>query len=122
MQEKKHSYFEILVISAVVVLSIILGTGLYAGRAKVNKSRLLMQELSMFRSSISMFNIVNHRYPASLDELVASTYEIDSQSRPFVDRVHRSKSGELLDPFGKSYFYDAKSGWLRSSTEGYSQW
>lgn len=67
--KKKRSTFEVVLISVVVMLSLVLGAGIYAGRATVQKRRLLIQELSMLRSAISLYAVINKQLPPDLVEL-----------------------------------------------------
>jgi len=122
MPGKKRSVFEIVLISVVVALALALGVGLYSGRSKVKKSQLLIQELSMLRSSVSLYNMINRHLPANLEGLVDSTYQVNSLSRPYVEFVHRSGDGKIIDPFGNPYSYDSRSGWVCSTTSNYSRW
>lgn len=122
MVKKKRSQFEVVIVVIVIVLTLALGIGIYSGRAKVNKSRLLIQELSMFRSSVTLFQMINRKVPKSLDELANSSYEVDSTMRPYVEFLHRSGDGVIIDPFGNPYSYDPKGGWVASTTSGYLRW
>lgn len=120
--KRKRSTYEVVIVVLVVGLSVALAFGLFSGRNKVNKGRLLMNELSMFRSAISLYNMTNHKYPQSLEELATSTYEVDLQKRPYVEFIHRSESGNVIDPFGNPYIYEKNSGWISSTSKGYTQW
>ncbi len=122
MEEKGRSKFEVFLVSIVVVLSIALGVAFYSGRARVDKGRLLMQELSMFRSAVATFNMLNHRLPNDLKELVDSTYDVGSEKKSFTAKVEQDGLGRLLDPFGNAYHYDPSAGWVNSTTEGYERW
>lgn len=122
MDEKKRSPYEVAIVTVVIILTVVLAVGLFSSRAKVEKGRLLGQELSQIRSSISTFIIINKHYPKSLDELASSTYTFDSTSRPYVEFLARAKDGGVVDPFGNPYSYDPKSGWVNSTTVGYQTW
>ena len=122
MQKKKRSVFESSLIAIVIILTLTLGLGLYARRAKVQKSKLLSQELSMFRSSISLYRIINKKWPGGLDELVSSKYSVNSKMRPYLTLPKSMNKNSFFDPFGNSYSYDSKTGWIMSKTSGYAQW
>ena len=122
MTKGRHSPFEIIVIVIVVTLTVLLGAGLYAGRMKVQKSNLMVQELSMLRSSLTLYKTVNHVNAPSLEDLAASEYEVGDGKRPYVDRLPLSKDGNIIDPFGNKYEYDPKTGWVSSTTSGFERW
>lgn len=119
---KKRPTYEVVIVVAVVVLSILLGGGLFSGRAKLGKMRLLIQELSMLRSGITHFMMIKRHVPSSLEALVKETYKAGELDAPFIDRVPRSDKGETVDPFGNPYRYDTGSGWVASTTRGFEKW
>jgi len=118
----KRKGYEIVIVAVVIVLSVSLGAGLYSARVNVQKSNLLTQELSMIRSSVALYKMMNHKNPESLKELTSETYEADSTRRAYLDRLPASPEGLFVDPFGKPYLYDSKSGWVRSGTANYERW
>lgn len=122
MTSKKRSTFEVVLVTVIVGLTLALGIALFAGRSKVQKGRLLIQELSTLRSGISLYNAVNNKMPGSLNELVDSTYTVNATERPYVEFQHKNSEGKLIDPFGSSFNYEPKTGWVSSSTEGYEAW
>jgi len=122
MAQKKRSFFEITLVTIVVGLALALGVGLYAGRAKVQKSRLMIQELSLLRSSVSLYKMLNGSFPEDLVELVNATYRISGTRHRYVENVHVSDVGKVIDPFGNPFVYDPISGWVKSTTSGYGTW
>lgn len=122
MDEKKRAPYEVAIVTVIVIITVVLAIGLFSSRARVEKGRLLVQELSQIRSSISVFNLLNKHYPKSLDELANSTYTFESTSRPYVEFLARAKDGGVVDPFGNPYSYDSRSGWVSSTTSGYQTW
>ncbi len=120
--EKKRSTFEVVLISVVVILSLILGVGIYAGRATVQKRRLLIQELSMLRSAISLYAVINKQLPPDLTELEKNKYTTENSTKPYLEYLYDDNADMLRDPFGNPYHYDPVSGWVRSTTEGYTRW
>ncbi len=121
MLKKKRSPFEIFVITILVILCLALGIGIFAGRTRVQKGRLLMQELSMLRSSVSLFSVLNGRLPKSLDELKDSKYTVDDMQKPYIEFFNDSNQS-LVDPFGNPYAYDSSKGWVSSKSDGYERW
>lgn len=118
----KRPAYEKVIVTVVVTLSIVLGFALYAGRAKVRKSEMLTNELSMFRSAVMLYKMTNKKNPESLEELGTATYDMDSVKRVYLDRIPRGADGRIADPFGSAYAYDPKSGWVNSTTQGFEKW
>jgi len=122
MVKRKRTHFEYIVITVVVILTLTLGAGLYAGRLKIQKSKLLVQELSMMRSALLLYKTVNYINAETLDTLTSTSYPVDDVMRPYIDRLPLSKNGKHIDPFGNPYNYDNKKGWVWSTTSGYERW
>lgn len=118
----KRSAYEWILVTIVVVLTVVLGVGLYSGRDKVTKSKLLIQELAMLRSGAAQYKMINKRPPSSLKELLAAVYDFDGEKRSFLESAPLSDKGEVTDPFGNPYNYDPKSGWINSTTPGFERW
>ena len=122
MAKRKRTVYEYAVIFAVVAITVSLAVALYAGRAKVRKGNLLIQELSMLRSGVQVYQLVNRKNPPSLAELVTSTYESGSSRRHYVQRLPMDSEGRAIDPFGNPYVYDPETAWVHSQTEGFGRW
>ena len=122
MGEIKRSPFEVLVVTVVVILTIVLGASLYAGRTKIEKSNMLINEMSALRSTLLLYKIVNHRNVSDLALLTTTEYTMGGVARPFIERLPMSNDGKIIDPFGNPYLYDARSGWVSSTTRGCERW
>jgi len=122
MTEIRRSPFEFVVVAIVVGLTVVLAAGLYSGRKKEQKSNLLVQELGMLRSGVTLYRTVHHENATSLEELAAKEYEVGDAKRPYIEQLPMSKDGRIVDPFGNPYAYDPKTGWVSSTTEGFERW
>jgi hypothetical protein len=122
MGKVKRSPFELLVVLVVVGLTIVLGASLYAGRTKIEKSNMLINEMSALRSAILLYKIVNHKNVPDLAVLATTEYNMGGVERPYIEHLPMDKSGKIIDPFGNPYLYDSKSGWVSSSTRGCERW
>jgi hypothetical protein len=91
---------------------------------KSTKERTLYYQLQILRMGVNIFQLVNHRNPRSLGDLLTRTYELpsDASDRHFVNGVILDPSGRVFDPFGNPYFYDPITGWVRSVSSGYEFW
>jgi competence protein ComGC len=90
--------------------------------------------LANIRLSIRLFNMLNHRNPNSLNELIEKNVLLPARAGNgpftgpiFFDQKYLSgqaldAQGRLLDPFGNGYSYDAVRGEVRASTKGYEIW
>lgn len=122
MRQVRRSPFEIIVVAIVVVLTLLLAGGLYAGRLKVQKSNLLIRELSTLRSALTLYKTINRHNASSLEELAEGEYEVGGERRHFIENLPRSPDGAVVDPFGNPYAYDESSGWVFSTSSGYERW
>ncbi len=122
VQRKKRAVYEIIIVAVVVVVALLIGSGLYAGRQNIQKSGILVQELSMMRSSIALYKMLNKNNPATLEELTTATYDSDGTKKTFLEKLPETKSEKVVDPFGNAYAYDPKSGWVKSTSPDYEKW
>jgi hypothetical protein len=120
--EKKRAGFEVVIVTVVVILTLALGLLLFKQRDKVQKGRVLIQELAAMRSGVSLFQMINNRLPSDLKELIGSTYEANSVTHPYIEFSGDKDEGKPLDQFGNPFVYDARTGWVRSSSRGYENW
>ena len=91
---------------------------------RVYKQRALHYQLTILRQGIKMFDLVEKKYPDSLLRLATTSYGVSGEepARFYIVNFPISSNGQLLDPFGNPYKYDAKKGWVMSSTPGYPFW
>ncbi len=100
------------------------GSYYYAGvRQKVQVQHIadLKNQLSIIRTGVLLYRVTHHNNPASLQELFSKTFNWGDGERRFVD-LSIQQGEKFLDPFGNAYYYDGKSGWVRSATTGYEFW
>lgn len=122
MLKGRRPLYEFVVVVVVVALAVVLGAGLYAGRMKINKSRVLVQELASLRSSLILYKLINRENPPSLQSLASGEYQAGDVKRPFVESVPVARGGEMIDPFGNPYRYDPGTGWIWSTSPGFEAW
>lgn len=89
--------------------------------------KALFFELQILRNSINLYKVVNSKNPSSLLALVTEVYELKNGSgasitHRYLDGSPVDPDGSVRDPFGQAYQYDEKTGWLRSSSQGYEFW
>lgn len=121
---QKRSGIEYVVITMVVLLvALLVGANIYYQQEE-EKQKSLYYELQMIRGGINLFKIVEQRNPTNLVELGRGVYKFpgDMETKKYLTNVPFNGSGEMVDPFGNEFFYDFKTGWVRSATSGYEMW
>jgi len=106
----------------------------YKRVAHVAQETALRTGLTNIRTSIKLFKMLNGRNPRSLNELIEQNVMLPARigKGPYSGPVFFNQKylkveavdtqGELLDPFGNRYTYDALGGEVRSGTKGYEVW
>lgn len=122
MLKRKRPTYEIVIVTAIVLLTVALSIGLYSARSRVIKGNLLVSELANLRAAILLYHRLNRATPPDLAALVSTNYEIGESKQPYLERLPADSGGELRDPFGGAYRYDPKTGWVSSTTRGYERW
>lgn len=112
----------------VLLLVVFLGllgfvTGHYVLESKVQKQDVVKNQLLMMRQGVSLFKMIEHRYPESLIELAQADYKMpnDQKNRRYVDNLPL-KDNKVVDPFGNPYAYNKARGFVSSATAGYESW
>ena len=107
-----------MLISAVVVIAIgITGVSIHMAKQAQNEQTMI-SELAQLRTAVQMYKSVFHSNPADLSAALTAKY-------PFAPpqwSMQRNAQGQPMDPFESPYAYDAKSGWIKSTTSGYESW
>lgn len=124
MDQKNKRMLEIAILVIVIAAGVALSAYVLMERGKVAKERQMSGELNTFRAGIALYTMVNKEKPATFKDLLSGTYEVGSSQLPYVVGVKGDamKDGKPVDPFGNPYSYDARKGWVYSSTEGYRDW
>lgn len=142
---KGRTAFEAL-LALIIVGLLIIGAITYIQRAtKVVKEYAMISELGNIRTSILLYFVINKKYPESLKQMVnekiilpfqdteaikkmAGNAGISVQTgtvvidRTYLERMSTDKDGNIIDPFGGEYNYDARLGKISSLTPGYGGW
>lgn len=142
---KGRTVFETLI--ALIVIGILLiGAITYIQRAtKLVKEYAMMSELSNIRTSTLLYFVINKKYPNSLKQMVDEKIILPFQDtealkkmagnsgvafqpgtividRTYLEKIAMDKEGNITDPFGNPYSYDARLGKVSSSTSNYGGW
>ena len=125
MGKKKRAKYEWLVMVLVIAVASAIGMGVYNKRAAVEKADLLQNQLSQLRTAVTVYKTLNRANPPALSNLVNETLNFAdpaAQPQPYVTNMNVDNGGNIVDPFGHEYHYDAVTGWVASTTEGYQNW
>lgn len=107
LRRPKRVWWEYLVVGFLVAASMLLGLGLYAGRDRIYKERLLILELEGMRRLVVAQMLEKRVVP---------------KAPPWGESVAASGATPRLDPFGTPYHYNSETGRVRSQTKGYGSW
>lgn len=120
---KRKWYEPLLIVMLVAAICGLLGANSYYERINSQQKSLLYQ-LQILRNALNLYKLVNHTNPTSLTELATGSFEFPGEgvTRPYVLNAPIDKNGQVVDPFGSMYTYDAETGWIRSGTSGYEFW
>ena len=142
---KGRTVFEML-LTLIIVGILLIGAITYIQRTtKIVKEYAMISELGNIRTSVLLYFVINRKFPDSLKQMVnekiilpfqdteaikkmAGTSGINIQSgtiiidRTYLEKIAMDKDGNITDPFGNPYSYDARLGKISSSTPGYGGW
>jgi hypothetical protein len=93
-------------------------------QSRNGKQRALFYQLQILRSAINLYKLINNKNPPNLEAMASGAYKFPGEelARRYIDNAPIDKAGIVVDPFGKAYYYDAATGWIRSATSGYEFW
>ena len=123
-EKPNRKWFEQLVIvMLVVVVGFLVISNVYY-QNKAGKQKMLFYQLQILRTSINLYKFINGKNPEDLELLATEFYKFPGEeiTRKYIDNAPINKAGNIVDPFGKEYYYDSKVGWIRSLTSGYEFW
>ncbi len=112
---KAYSILE-LAASFIIIFILIGGFGIFASKVLTNAREVaLRNELYNLRLSLELYRVHNRADPEEL----ASLYSV-KEYFVLINRFDRER--RLLDPFGNKYYYNSKTGIIKSSTTRYKGW
>lgn len=122
--KKPRAKYEWAIIAVALVAAVVVAFGIYTKRDATKKGQLLMSELSSIRSAVATYKMMNKVNPPSLDALTKLNYSFEpgETAKPYLSGLKSNTKGEVLDPFGNNYKYNAQTGWVASSTKGHDKW
>ncbi|OGQ50408.1 MAG: hypothetical protein A3I09_03135 [Deltaproteobacteria bacterium RIFCSPLOWO2_02_FULL_47_10] len=122
--KKPRAKYELVVIAVLLVAAIVVAFGIYTKRDRLGKSTIMISELSSLRSAVQTYKTMNKANPPSLEALTKLNYSFEpgQPAQPYLNKANVGKAGAVIDPFGNPYKYDANTGWVMSSSNGYEKW
>lgn len=113
---KRKSWYSIIV-GAVIISFGVTGYSIHKAQT-TQKEQAMMFELKQLRDSVQIYMKTRNKKPENLSAVINEKYSFHT---PEIT-VHLDSNGKAVDPFGKPYEFDEKTGWVRSGTEGYQTW
>lgn len=114
---------ELVLVALVIFLSLMLSGSLYKARVQKENAKILRNELTMLRSGVMLYYTLNKKFPDSLESLEKESYESpDGKKMVYLEKMPPQKKGEYIDPFGETYQYNSKTGWIESKAKGFHYW
>lgn len=124
MKTMKRSPLEMVVLLIVFVSLLAFMVNSYVLERRVFKEKALLYELTLLRQGVDLYVLMEKKKPANLLDLAVATYTLPNEQvkQRYLERVHVNDKGQVIDPFGMPYTYDATGGWVASATPGYLNW
>jgi len=121
------SLVELLV--ALCIIFILAGVFAVYGKMAVGvvRKQALSSELNNIRMSIKHYRIIKGQLPKDLVSLTEQDFTFNGKDdiimrKSFLRFSRVDKEKKLLDPFLNRYYYNARSGRIKSQTKGYETW
>jgi len=146
LNNKGRTVFE-MILTLTLIGILLIGAVTYLERTTtIIKEYSLISELSNMRTTILLYFVINKKFPDSLKQMVnekillpfhdtetlkkmaAESSGLNLQSgtiiidRTYLEKIAMDKDGNITDPFGHPYDYDARVGRISSSTPHYEGW
>lgn len=119
----KRSKYEVLIVLIVTILAVVISIGIYAGRNRLVKEKVMRSELLGMRTAIALYKTLNGSNPRNLGILTIETFSFNEGIKSFyLESLPIQDNGKILDPFGNEYSYNSELGWVTSSTKEYDSW
>lgn len=122
--KKKRAKYEVIIIVLVIIAAVLVAMGISRAQSKAKDGKVMIAELSQMRAAITTYLALNKTNPPDLASLTKLKYSFapGEAERAYLANIKVGKAGELVDPFGSPYKYDAKTGRVVSMTKGYANW
>ncbi|HEX9758691.1 MAG TPA: type II secretion system protein [Nitrospiria bacterium] len=117
-----------LIVCIIVAFLMVVFLAHYQQVAQKAQETSLKEGLRNIRVSINVYRAWNrNQNPENLRKLITESYLWPSPSgtlfkRYYLEASSTDSEGHLLDPFGRRYHYEPKTGEVWSGTEGYEKW
>ncbi len=95
----------------VILIAIFIGV-LYSKYQKIEteaKQNIRDNEVRILNLSLELYKTKKGHYPDNITQLFSEEF-MDNKTIEFLNLGKRLKDGKYLDPFGKEYIYDKKTG------------
>jgi general secretion pathway protein G len=122
-----RTVFETVIILSLLGILLVVAINRFLKHERAAKETILHGELANIRTSIRLYEVINGKFPESLEELTKGeylqAYDEDTVIKgKYLKMKAVDESGVPLDPFGNKYGYDKKTGKIKCLTRGYEGW
>jgi hypothetical protein len=118
---RSYHYNWLVVLGILAVLFGVYGNVLFHARSDYQEIQLIY-ELRALRMATQTFQIASGHKPSNFEELKKATFVDAKGKKRYYLPIKMREQKELIDPYGKPYSYDAKTGWIHSSSTKYVAW
>ena len=117
-------HFERGALLAVAVIAVLMMIMAFRFERRLINQRLMFYQLQSMRKSVELYKAITKQNPQSLKVLATTDFSFpgEEQKHRYLESPGMNDRGFFMDPFGHPFLYDAKSGWVKSSTPGYEFW
>ena len=126
-EEQGLGIFDTLIVLVLISIFIVVLIPKYQHIAQEAQETALRMGLYNIRMAVGVYQIVNHRNPDDLRDLINKKFVIPIRedtlfTQEYLRLLAVDPEGHPLDPFGNRYRYDRVSGHAASTTKGYETW
>lgn len=127
-KDKSGMLFLDLITSLIIICFLIwVFGGIISPLSKYARETALRYQLNNFRMVIMLYKVLKGRYPPDLKVLMETDYKVSKEDKPILSEklLFNSKQDarkDVLDAFGNRFYYDRRTGLIRSQTKGYGNW
>ncbi|MFQ5456222.1 MAG: type IV pilin protein [Nitrospirota bacterium] len=116
-----------LIICVLITIFIAVLFPYYQNMTNKAKEVALKMELVNIRMTLTLYRIMNSKYPDDIRDIIGKRYLLPIKDRTiFAEKyligIALDNEGYLLDPFGNRFRYDPVKGRIMSTTEQYKDW
>ena len=93
-------------------------------RSRRRKKAILRLELKILRYAMALYHHKTGKFPLALESLLQDKWRPseETEEKPYLEGMRRGDRGFLIDPFGKTYWYNPDTGSVHSTSKRCEEW